>query len=92
MVSFIRNLLYDTSLLKTTKFNLPVIGIGNLAIGGTGKSPMIEYLINLLSNEFDIATLSRGYGRKTNTFKIATKDSSHFDIGDEPLRGLDRLL
>lgn len=86
MVSFIRNLLYDTSLLKTTKFNLPVIGIGNLAIGGTGKSPMIEYLINLLSNEFDIATLSRGYGRKTNTFKIATKDSSHFDIGDEPLQ------
>ena len=86
MVSFIRNLLYDTSLLKTTKFNLPVIGIGNLAIGGTGKSPMTEYLINLLSNEFDIATLSRGYGRKTNTFKIATKDSSHFDIGDEPLQ------
>ena len=86
MVSFIRNLLYDTSLIKSTKFNLPVIGIGNLAIGGTGKSPMTEYLINLLSNEFDIATLSRGYGRKTNTFKIATKDSTHFDIGDEPLQ------
>jgi tetraacyldisaccharide 4'-kinase len=78
--------LYDTSLFKSTKFNLPVIGIGNLAIGGTGKSPMIEYLIHLLSQEFNIATLSRGYGRKTNTFKIATKDSTHFDIGDEPLQ------
>ena len=86
MVSFSRNLLYDTFLIKSTKFNLPVIGIGNLALGGTGKSPMIEYLINLLSNEFDIATLSRGYGRKTNTFKIATKDSTYFDIGDEPLQ------
>jgi|TARA_B110000116_G_scaffold141998_1_gene123058 tetraacyldisaccharide 4'-kinase len=78
--------LYETSLFKSTKFNLPVIGIGNLAIGGTGKSPMIEYLIHLLSQEFNIATLSRGYGRKTNTFKIATKDSTHFDIGDEPLQ------
>jgi tetraacyldisaccharide 4'-kinase len=78
--------LYDTSLFKSTKFNLPIIGIGNLAIGGTGKSPMIEYLIHLLSQEFNIATLSRGYGRKTNTFKIATKDSTHFDIGDEPLQ------
>jgi tetraacyldisaccharide 4'-kinase len=78
--------LYDTSLFKSTKFNLPVIGIGNLAIGGTGKSPMIEYLIHLLSQEFNIATLSRGYGRKTNTFKIANKDSTHFDIGDEPLQ------
>jgi tetraacyldisaccharide 4'-kinase len=86
IVSFIRNLLYETSLFKSTKFNLPVIGIGNLAIGGTGKSPMIEYLIHLLSQEFNIATLSRGYGRKTNTFKIATKDSTHFDIGDEPLQ------
>ena len=80
IVSFIRNLLYDTSLFKSTKFNLPVIGIGNLAIGGTGKSPMIEYLIHLLSQEFNIATLSRGYGRKTDTFKIANKDSTHFDI------------
>ena len=86
IVSFIRNLLYDTSLFKSTKFNLPVIGIGNLAIGGTGKSPMIEYLIHLLSQEFNIATLSRGYGRKTDTFKIANKDSTHFDIGDEPLQ------
>jgi tetraacyldisaccharide 4'-kinase len=86
MVSIIRNLLYDLSLFKSTKFKLPVIGIGNLASGGTGKSPMIEYLIHLLSNEFNIATLSRGYGRKTNTFKIANKDSTHFDIGDEPLQ------
>ena len=86
IVSFIRNLLYETSLFKSTKFNLPVIGIGNLAIGGTGKSPMIEYLIHLLSKEFNIATLSRGYGRKTDTFKIANKDSTHFDIGDEPLQ------
>jgi len=86
VVSFIRNLLYDSHLIKSTKFDFPIIGIGNLAIGGTGKTPMIEYLINLLSNEFNIATLSRGYGRKTNTFKIATKDSTHFDIGDEPLQ------
>ncbi|MDC1534812.1 tetraacyldisaccharide 4'-kinase [Flavobacteriaceae bacterium] len=86
LITVIRNILFDISFFKSTKFNIPTIGIGNLAIGGTGKSPMVEYLIDLLSNKSNIATLSRGYGRKTKYFKIANKNSTHLDIGDEPLQ------
>ena len=62
------------------------ICVGNLAVGGTGKTPHVEYLINLLKSEFNIATLSRGYKRKTSGFIIANEDSTAFDIGDEPLQ------
>ena len=68
LITVVRNILYDLSFYKTTKFQVPTIGIGNLAVGGTGKSPMVEYLIDLLSNKYSIATLSRGYGRKTKGF------------------------
>ena len=85
-VSVLRNVLYDLSILKSTKFEIPTIGIGNLAVGGTGKSPMVEYLIDLLSDKHSIATLSRGYGRKTKSFLLANEKSTHLDIGDEPLQ------
>jgi tetraacyldisaccharide 4'-kinase len=78
--------LYDLSICKSTKFEIPTIGIGNLAVGGTGKSPMVEYLIDLLSDKHIIATLSRGYGRKTKSFLLANEKSTHLDIGDEPLQ------
>jgi tetraacyldisaccharide 4'-kinase len=78
--------MYDLSICKSTKFEIPTIGIGNLAVGGTGKSPMVEYLIDLLSYKHNIATLSRGYGRKTKSFLIANEKSTHLDIGDEPLQ------
>ena len=86
LVSVLRNVLYDLSICKSTKFEIPTIGIGNLAVGGTGKSPMVEYLIDLLSDKHSIATLSRGYGRNTKSFLLANEKSTHLDIGDEPLQ------
>ena len=86
LFSVFRNVLYDLSIYKSTKFEIPTIGIGNLAVGGTGKSPMVEYLISLLSDQYSIATLSKGYGRNTKSFLLANEKSTHFDIGDEPLQ------
>ena len=81
-----RNILYDKGIFKSQSFSIPTIVIGNLAIGGTGKSPMTEYLIRLLHDKYKIATLSRGYGRKTKGFKYVEIDSTALEIGDEPLQ------
>ncbi len=81
----IRNFFYESNLLKTAQFNIPVIGIGNLSMGGAGKTPHVEYLIRLLKPYVKVATLSRGYKRKTIGFKLAGKDESALSIGDEPL-------
>src|SRR5690606_27553730 len=71
----IRNKGYDWQLLKSVKIELPVLVVGNLAVGGAGKSPMTEYLISLLSDRYKVATLSRGYGRRTKGFLyVATND------------------
>ncbi len=86
LVVWIRNSLYDNGLLKSTGFNMPVISVGNITVGGTGKTPHTEYLAELLSKEFRVATLSRGYRRKSRDFKIANPDSSVLDMGDEPLQ------
>ena len=83
---FIRNKLYDWGVFSSTKFDIPVISVGNLSVGGTGKTPHIEYLIRLLSPEFFIAILSRGYGRKTKEFVLSDTNSTVSDIGDEPLQ------
>ena len=85
-VIFIRNRCYDLGVLKVNKFSLPLIGVGNITTGGTGKTPHIEYLINLLSPASKVATLSRGYGRKTNGFAYAEKNSFASEVGDEPLQ------
>lgn len=85
-IMYLRNLLYDIKFLKSTEFNVPSITVGNLSVGGTGKTPHIEYLIRLLKQEFYIATLSRGYGRKTSGFILADTQSTSADIGDEPLQ------
>lgn len=82
----VRNLLFDIKLLKSTEFGVPVISVGNLSYGGTGKTPHIEFLIRLLSPEQNIATLSRGYGRESKGFIIASNQSNVSDIGDEPLQ------
>ncbi len=84
VVTAVRNRLYDMNYKPTTRFDIPVIGVGNLAVGGTGKTPMVEYLIRLLSPEFKIATLSRGYGRKTRGFRIASEKDTAATVGDEP--------
>lgn len=82
----VRNLLYDKGIFKSQSFTIPTIIIGNLAIGGTGKSPLTEYLIRLLKDKYKIATLSRGYGRKTKGFRFVQVDSKSIEVGDEPLQ------
>lgn len=84
VVMDIRNRLYDMKMYPSTSFDIPVISVGNLAVGGTGKTPMTEHLIRLLSPQYKIATLSRGYGRKTKGFRIAGVNDSAATIGDEP--------
>lgn len=84
LVVFIRNVLFDLKILKSTEFTLPIISVGNITVGGTGKTPHIEYLVRLLKDDFAIATLSRGYKRKTNGFILAGDNSSSEEIGDEP--------
>jgi tetraacyldisaccharide 4'-kinase len=86
LVTSTRNRLYDWHILKQKRFDVHTIGVGNLAVGGAGKTPLVEYLIRLLLNEgTKIATLSRGYKRKTSGFILADDDSTANDIGDEPL-------
>ena len=84
-VSF-RNLMYQTKLLKSAKFSIPVISVGNLSVGGAGKTPHIEYLIELLRHYLNVATLSRGYKRETTGFLLAEADMNAKIIGDEPLQ------
>ena len=84
LVVGIRNWCYNRGLFKSTGFDMPVIVVGNLDVGGAGKSPMTEYLIRLLTGNYNIATLSRGYGRATKGFLMASAESKASDIGDEP--------
>lgn len=82
----IRNLLFDRKLLKSTSFNFPIVCIGNLAMGGTGKTPMVEEIIRLLQHEKKVAVLSRGYMRKSKGVVFAGADCTAIDIGDEPMQ------
>jgi tetraacyldisaccharide 4'-kinase len=82
----VRNLLYDLQIMHSERFEVPVISVGNLSFGGTGKTPHIEYLIRLLGSGFFTATLSRGYGREGNGFILASRRSNVKYIGDEPLQ------
>lgn len=82
---WVRNLCYDERLLPSYAVSVPTIAIGNLAVGGTGKTPMTEYLIRLLSPSFRVAVLSRGYGRKTTGFRLAGESDTSATIGDEPM-------
>jgi tetraacyldisaccharide 4'-kinase len=86
LITSARNFLYNTGIIKSCKFKLPVICIGNLTVGGTGKTPHTEYLAGLLRKNFRIAILSRGYKRRSHGFKIAGLDSTLTDLGDEPLQ------
>ena len=81
-----RNWLYDKKIFRSAKFDFPIICVGNLAVGGTGKSPMVEYLVSLLKPTYVTATLSRGYKRKTKGFLIADKKTQVSEIGDEPMQ------
>lgn len=81
-----RNLAFDLGIMKSREFDLPVISVGNLSVGGSGKSPMTEYLIRLLKHKYKVATLSRGYGRKSKGFRFVELTSSSSESGDEPLQ------
>ncbi len=85
-VVHIRNFLFDIKVLRSVSFNIPTICVGNLTVGGTGKTPHVEYLIKLLSEEYNVATLSRGYKRKTKGFILADSSSTASQIGDEPFQ------
>ncbi|MEY2739484.1 MAG: tetraacyldisaccharide 4-kinase [Bacteroidota bacterium] len=85
-VTFLRNWLYDKGVLKSHSFDIPIITVGNLSVGGTGKTPQIEYLIRLLSADYQVAILSRGYKRKTKGFILADETATVASIGDEPFQ------
>jgi tetraacyldisaccharide 4'-kinase len=83
-VTAVRNFLYDKGIFTSYSFPVPVIAIGNLSTGGTGKTPQTEYLVRLLSGRYDVATLSRGYKRKSTGFVLANSYSTADILGDEP--------
>lgn len=83
-VMWIRNRFFDWGILKSKQYDIPVISVGNITVGGTGKTPHIEYLIRLLSPKYKIAVLSRGYKRKSKGYVLGTKDTPMEMIGDEP--------
>ncbi len=86
LVIWVRNTLYDNGFLNSTGFNIPLISVGNITVGGTGKTPHVEYLVELLGEEYRVATLSRGYRRKTRDFRISSCNSTAREIGDEPMQ------
>lgn len=79
-----RDLMFKTGILKRKKFDIPVIVVGNIAVGGTGKTPHTEYIIALLRKKYNVGVISRGYGRKTSGFIEITPDSTPREVGDEP--------
>ncbi len=81
-----RNQLFDWGILSSKSFDVPVISIGNISVGGTGKTPHTEYLIKLLQKDFKVAVLSRGYKRKTKGYLLANERTSMDMIGDEPFQ------
>lgn len=85
LVVYVRNKCYDWGIFKSTEFDLPIICVGNLAVGGSGKTPTTEYLVALLDN-YKIAILSRGYGRQTKGFILADNNATAATIGDEPMQ------
>ena len=87
----VRNILFDKGVLRSRCFDIPVISVGNISVGGTGKTPHVEYLIRLLRPSFKVAVLSRGYKRSTRGFVLATPNSTSLEIGDEPKQIKDKF-
>lgn len=86
LITDVRNFLYDNNIFQVHVFDKIIINVGNLTVGGTGKSPHVEYLIRLLHPKFHLVSLSRGYGRKTKGFIIADQSATAESIGDEPMQ------
>jgi tetraacyldisaccharide 4'-kinase len=86
LVVFFRNRFYDLGILKSQDFDIPVISVGNITVGGTGKTTHIEYLAALLREQFEVAVLSRGYKRKSRGFRWVDTETTVDEAGDEPLQ------
>jgi tetraacyldisaccharide 4'-kinase len=86
IITSIRNWLFDNKIIKPTSFSIPIINVGNITMGGTGKTPHTEYLIKLLKSKFEIAILSKGYGRKTKDFSYVNTNNKPDEVGDESLQ------
>src|SRR6476620_2212987 len=85
-ITSLRNYLYDKGIFKSYSFDIPVIAVGNLSVGGTGKTPQIDYFIRMLSPNYKVATLSRGYKRKSQGFVLAGANANAELLGDEPFQ------
>lgn len=86
LIIWIRNKFFDKGWIGSSSFNLPMIGVGNLSAGGTGKSPMVEFILSKFAQQFRLAVLSRGYKRKTSGYALANDQSNALEIGDEPMQ------
>lgn len=82
----LRNFCYENKILKSKEYDMPIISIGNISVGGTGKTPHTEFLLKMLKGEFKVAILSRGYKRRTKGYRVVETSDLHFDVGDEPLQ------
>lgn len=91
VVTGTRNTLYDLGIFKSTKFRTPVINVGNLSVGGSGKSPMVMYLAKSLSKQYRTGVLSRGYGRLTKGYAVTNYDSNYKTVGDEAMQLFERF-
>lgn len=90
-VTWVRNKLFDTGIFREAQFDIPILCIGNITVGGTGKTPHVEYVANALGSDYRIAVLSRGYKRKTKGFVLANSKSTPEQIGDEPMQIYQKL-
>ena len=86
LVISMRNFCFNTGIFTSQEYDFPIISIGNLNVGGTGKTPHTEYILKHLKKSFEIASLSRGYGRKTKGYRLATPQDNANSIGDEPFQ------
>src|SRR5690348_12685431 len=86
LIIWIRNKMFDNVWIYSSTFNLPIIEIGNLTAGGTGKSPMVELILTIFMSHFRIAVVSRGYKRKTKGYALDNTTSTALEIGDEPMQ------
>ncbi len=91
LITGIRNVFYNVGLFKSTKFSTPIINVGNLSVGGSGKSPMVMYLAEFLSKYYRTGVLSRGYGRVTKGYGVTNYDSNYKTVGDEAMQLFERF-
>ena len=82
----LRHLLFDINILHSERFDIPIICVGNITVGGTGKTPTVEMLVEHYSEKYNVAVLSRGYGRLTKGYRVVTTEDLYYQVGDEPLQ------